>query len=170
MTNVTFTRKTQAQLPNALHLQSSSTLGTGYVKTHQERLDKDEDKEVRRIMDGRQVKTKGKRTRGRNLFSGNALYASDEEKSDGENDDHMESSSNQAKVDDRQIDEGDGSSKSKPVVLVDTGFSTSKVLSLPAVTKISEVGSALRRNDDGSMAVPHVSKKIPKGTKVFTQT
>ncbi|KAJ6619426.1 P-loop containing nucleoside triphosphate hydrolase protein [Mycena sp. CBHHK59/15] len=45
--------KSQAELPSTLHLQSSATLGTGKVTTHRDRLDKLEDKEIRRAFDGR---------------------------------------------------------------------------------------------------------------------
>lgn len=46
-------RQSQAQLPSTIHLQSSSTLGTGRVSTNKERLERLEDKEVRRAVDGR---------------------------------------------------------------------------------------------------------------------
>ncbi|KAF7365220.1 putative ATP-dependent RNA helicase PB1A10.06c [Mycena venus] len=45
--------QSQAALPTTLHLQSSATLGTGKVTTHRDRLDKLEDKEIRRALDGR---------------------------------------------------------------------------------------------------------------------
>jgi HrpA-like RNA helicase len=47
-----------------LHLQSSSTLGTGKVSTNKERLDKLEDKETRRAINGR----RGKRKRNTDRF------------------------------------------------------------------------------------------------------
>ncbi|KAF9267419.1 P-loop containing nucleoside triphosphate hydrolase protein [Marasmius fiardii PR-910] len=50
--------QSQAQISSSLHLQSSSTLGTGKVITHQESADKLEDKEVRRALDGRVGKRK----------------------------------------------------------------------------------------------------------------
>lgn len=46
-------RQSQAALPTTLHLQSSATLGTGKATTHRDRLDKLEDKEIRRALDGR---------------------------------------------------------------------------------------------------------------------
>ncbi|KAK7469227.1 putative ATP-dependent RNA helicase DHR1 [Stygiomarasmius scandens] len=49
--------QSQAQLPSSLQLQSSSTLGTGKASTHQQNLDKQEDKEVRHAL--------GKRKRGK---------------------------------------------------------------------------------------------------------
>ncbi|KAJ7675833.1 P-loop containing nucleoside triphosphate hydrolase protein [Mycena polygramma] len=45
--------QTQATLPTTVHLQSSATLGTGKAITHRDRLDKLEDKEIRRALDGR---------------------------------------------------------------------------------------------------------------------
>ncbi|KAJ6508792.1 P-loop containing nucleoside triphosphate hydrolase protein [Mycena sanguinolenta] len=45
--------QSQATLPTTLHLQSSATLGTGKATTHRDRLDKLEDKEIRRALDGR---------------------------------------------------------------------------------------------------------------------
>ncbi|KAJ7505327.1 P-loop containing nucleoside triphosphate hydrolase protein [Mycena galericulata] len=45
--------QSQAALPTTLHLQSSATLGTGKATTHRDRLDKLEDKEIRRALDGR---------------------------------------------------------------------------------------------------------------------
>ncbi|KAL0579130.1 putative ATP-dependent RNA helicase DHR1 [Marasmius crinis-equi] len=50
--------QSQAQIPSSLQLQSSSTLGTGRVRTHQEITDRVEDKEVRRALDGRTGKRK----------------------------------------------------------------------------------------------------------------
>ncbi|KAJ7459856.1 P-loop containing nucleoside triphosphate hydrolase protein [Mycena latifolia] len=45
--------QSQASLPTTVHLQSSATLGTGKAITHRDRLDKLEDKEIRRALDGR---------------------------------------------------------------------------------------------------------------------
>jgi len=55
--SLTFSSQSQAQLPSSLQLQSSSTLGTGKASTHQQNLDKQEDKEVRHAL--------GKRKRGK---------------------------------------------------------------------------------------------------------
>ncbi|KAF5369365.1 hypothetical protein D9758_002690 [Tetrapyrgos nigripes] len=52
--------QSQAQIPSSLHLQSSSTLGTGKAFTHQEKLDKLEDKEVKHAL--------GKRKRGAEVY------------------------------------------------------------------------------------------------------
>ncbi|KAF8895535.1 P-loop containing nucleoside triphosphate hydrolase protein [Infundibulicybe gibba] len=50
--------QSQAELPTTLHLHSSSTLGTGRVTDHHERRAREEDKEVRRALDGRNNKRK----------------------------------------------------------------------------------------------------------------
>ncbi|KAL0961087.1 hypothetical protein HGRIS_006070 [Hohenbuehelia grisea] len=50
--------QSQAELPSTLGLQSTSTLGTGKASTHQERLDRLEDKAVRRALDGQLGKRK----------------------------------------------------------------------------------------------------------------
>ncbi|KAJ7044117.1 P-loop containing nucleoside triphosphate hydrolase protein [Mycena alexandri] len=50
--------QSQATLPSSLQLQSSATLGTGKSTTHRDRLDKLEDKETRRALDGRTGKRK----------------------------------------------------------------------------------------------------------------
>lgn len=57
-TMLTFFSQSQAQLPSTIHFQSSSTLGTGKVTTHQDARDKLEDKEVRRALEGRSGKRK----------------------------------------------------------------------------------------------------------------
>lgn len=154
-------RKTQAQIPSALNLQSSSTLGTGYVKTHQERLDRDEDKEVRYAMDGRNQKGKGKRKRGNQVFNSGATDESDV-------DDGMKVIPEDAERDEELGSEGEdyeGRTRSNPVVLVDSGFSTSEVTSQQKITKI-EVGSALQRNADGTVVGPRISRRKLKGTQV----
>ncbi|KAJ7069790.1 P-loop containing nucleoside triphosphate hydrolase protein [Mycena amicta] len=44
--------KSQATLPTSLHLQSSSTLGTGKATTHGDHIAKSEDQQVRRALEG----------------------------------------------------------------------------------------------------------------------
>ncbi|KAJ4482133.1 P-loop containing nucleoside triphosphate hydrolase protein [Lentinula aciculospora] len=56
--------QSQAQLPSSIHLQSSSTLGTGKSITHQDLLDRQENKEIRRAIEGRS----GKRKRHEGLY------------------------------------------------------------------------------------------------------
>ncbi|KAI0926970.1 hypothetical protein AcW1_007657 [Taiwanofungus camphoratus] len=155
--------KSQAQLPTTLQLQSSSTLGTGKTITHKDLLDKQEDKEVRKAMDGRAGK--GKRRR-RNLTS-SAVYDSDDD-DDTDGDRHM-----RVDIDDVQIEERadpheeEGMSRARPVVVVDSGFATTV---LPAEETVatpltSIVGSALQRNSDGSVVAPRIVKRKPKRVK-----
>ncbi|KAF9077697.1 P-loop containing nucleoside triphosphate hydrolase protein [Rhodocollybia butyracea] len=70
--------QSQAQIPSSVHFQSSSTLGTGKIITHQDQLDKLEDKEVRRALEGRI----GKRKRRDGLFDVMDADADDEDDED----------------------------------------------------------------------------------------
>ncbi|KAJ7109727.1 P-loop containing nucleoside triphosphate hydrolase protein [Mycena crocata] len=70
--------KSQAALPTTLHLQSSATLGTGKATTHRDRLDKLEDKEIRRALDGRT----GKRRRQNDSYAVTGPDAEMEESDD----------------------------------------------------------------------------------------
>ncbi|ESK95022.1 dhx37 protein [Moniliophthora roreri MCA 2997] len=72
--------QSQAQIPSSLHLQSSSTLGTGKTSTHQERNEKLEDKEMRRVLEGRG----GKRKRNNDFYD--VVEESDSEKSGSDSD------------------------------------------------------------------------------------
>ncbi|OCH91848.1 P-loop containing nucleoside triphosphate hydrolase protein [Obba rivulosa] len=147
--------KTQAQLSTALQLQSSSSLGTGKPSTHKERLEREEDKEVRQAIAGQ---AKGKRRRQRATVPAFGADESDDE-DDGLPSEPME-------VD--QVERGsssqpeEGLSRATPIVVVDDGFSTSRVEEGP---KISVIGSALQRNPDGSVVAPKIVKRKPKGAK-----
>ena len=145
--------KSQAEIHSVLGLQSSSTLGTGAAKTHQDRLDREEDKEIRRAFDGTAL-GRGNKRRRRQPKHEVAYDATDE--SDG-----IESV-----VGAMSVDEEEGKSRTNPVVIVDSGFSTAPVDSGPKITLIGEVGSALQRNADGSTVAPRISKKKPKQQKV----
>ncbi|KAJ7780656.1 P-loop containing nucleoside triphosphate hydrolase protein [Mycena maculata] len=74
--------QSQAALPTTLHLQSSATLGTGKATTHRDRLDKLEDKEIRRALDGRT----GKRRRQDDSYAvtGPDVDTDDDEQEDDE--------------------------------------------------------------------------------------
>ncbi|KAH9841541.1 P-loop containing nucleoside triphosphate hydrolase protein [Rhodofomes roseus] len=148
--------KSQAQLSTTLQLQSSATLGTGKASTHKDMLDKQEDKEVRRALDG--MTRKGKRGQGKQ----NILTSYDAE-SEGE--DSMRVDGEPA----NQDTEGDvGTSRANPVVIVDSGFSTAKLSpgeTPAAVAHAVQVGSALKRTADGSAVAPKISKRKPKGSK-----
>ncbi|KAI0078278.1 P-loop containing nucleoside triphosphate hydrolase protein [Panus rudis PR-1116 ss-1] len=59
-----------------------------------------------------------------------------------------------------------GMSRSKPVVIVDSGFSTVAAEAQPKVTTIdSGVGSTLKRDANGNVLAPRVAKKKAKGAK-----
>ncbi|KAL4251928.1 hypothetical protein ABKN59_002637 [Abortiporus biennis] len=154
--------KTQASLPSALDLQSSSTLGTGYAKTHKERIDKEEDKTLRKTITG--VSTgKGKRKRGGQAYTSGATDSEEEDFDKEEGVRVSEESYDNVEETQEEL----GKTRSKPVVVVDSGFSTVDLTLQPNVTKIEEAGSALRRNADGSIAAPRISQRKPKGTKTI---
>ncbi|TFY66717.1 hypothetical protein EVG20_g4366 [Dentipellis fragilis] len=139
--------KSQADLPTSLHLHSSSTLGTGRALTNQALLDKYEDKEVRRAMEGRS----GKRRRG-DRFDGVNDAESDEEDAILDKAAAME-----VDVEDGNEQE-EGLTRDKPVVVVDSSFSA------PSEPKVlPSVGSALQRNADGSVVAPRIIRKKEKG-------
>ena len=144
--------KSQAQLPTALQLHSSATLGTGKVTTHRERLEKEEHNETRRAVDGKSGHKKRKRT-------SNVYHGAASESSDDDLDIALESGpsiASQAPVPDREL----GKSRATPVVIVDSGFSTAQQNSDPAPTaNISYIGSALKKTPDGSVVPPRTVKK-----------
>ncbi|THH27990.1 hypothetical protein EUX98_g6197 [Antrodiella citrinella] len=142
--------KSQAELPNTLGLQSSSTLGTGAAITHLERIERDEHKATRRAFDGSSQKKKGKKQRNR--FSGHVAPSGVTDESDVEDSDAEMLSA----------DEEEGKSRSNPVVIVDSGFSTAPAASVPSINQIPEVGSALQRNPDGSVMAPRISARKTK--------
>ncbi|KAJ3895464.1 P-loop containing nucleoside triphosphate hydrolase protein [Lentinula edodes] len=74
--------QSQAQLPSTVHFQSSATLGTGKATTHQDLLDKQEDKEIRRAIEGRS----GKRKRHDGFYDVVEAEADDEEGEEDEGD------------------------------------------------------------------------------------
>ncbi|KAI0757185.1 P-loop containing nucleoside triphosphate hydrolase protein [Daedaleopsis nitida] len=155
--------KSQATASAALNLKSSATLGTGKAGTHQQRLDEFENKEVRRAMDGRSGGTK--RRRRNDDFP--AAFRDD---SEGDDDDF---DNGRMDVDDEQ-DSGEvapeGTSRSNPVVIVDSGFSTTAQASpeddyIVAKLPHAAVGSALKRNADGSVSEPRIAKRNQKSAK-----
>ncbi|PIL32147.1 hypothetical protein GSI_06853 [Ganoderma sinense ZZ0214-1] len=149
--------KSQAQASSALNLQSSATLGTGKATTHQHRLDQLEDKEVRRALDGRSGK-------GRRRRDNNPTLA-------GASDDEGDTNDFRMDVDvlDEDEDVQEGMSPSKPVVIIDSGFSTTVQSPEPEREHLSPtlvaVGAALRRNADGSVVTPRISKRRPRSAK-----
>lgn len=129
-------------MPNTLRLYSSSTLGAGKTATVQDRLDRLEDKDVRRALHSRQRKP------------GRFVDIAESDGSDGSADDsHSENFSKEG--------QGDASPRG-PVVVVDSLSATMKKQEMLAPT----VGSALKRNADGSIAKARIVKKKGKGTRV----
>ncbi|KZT12027.1 P-loop containing nucleoside triphosphate hydrolase protein [Laetiporus sulphureus 93-53] len=149
--------KSQAEVSTALQLQSSSTLGTGKVITHKDLMDKQEDKEVRRAMDG--LGMSGKRRHEQRL-----LPPAEDSEDGGDEDDDMN-------VDEEQTAEQvmpEGTSRSNPVVVVDSGFTTAILppeSSHSAGPTVTVIGSALKHNADGSVVAPRVVKRNAKRTK-----
>lgn len=135
--------QTQASIPT-LELQSSSTLGTGKAASHRERLDKIEDIDARRSMDGQS----NKRRRRNNNFS--VTGAADTEDEDAE-------------LDVMGSDDSLDTSTPNRVQVVDVSAS----LAAPEKsTQSTIVGSALRRNPDGTFTAPRIVKRKKTGQKV----
>ncbi len=139
-----FLSQSQAQITNTLHLQSSSTLGTGRVSTHRERLDKLEDIEVRKALDGRV----GKRKR---------------------NDEYSVRNADEDEEDDTELYPGndsplevEGVSEAKITDIIHAEASAQ-----PTTSTSTAVGSALQRNPDGTVVAPRIRSKRQK-TKVET--
>ncbi|KLO14778.1 DHX37 protein [Schizopora paradoxa] len=131
--------QTQLQLPSTL-LQPSSTLGSRKVLTNQELQENAESKLVKRALDGR---VGGKRRRG----------------AQGHEDEVTESD---ASDDDLPVPDG---SRESPVVIPNDDFSTSEIVKDgPVIREIGVVGSALRRNADGTVPAPTHVKKQKKTT------
>lgn len=127
--------QSQAELPSSLPLQSSSSLGTGKVLSHQEIADKLEDKDVRRAVEGRA----GKRKRRSGAYETTIL--NDDNNHDGESTDDETRSLYREKESHVQKEN-----------LVEFVAPT-----LPAV--VEGVGSALQRNSDGTVIAPRVRQK-----------
>lgn len=147
--------QSQAQLTSTLNLQSSSTLGTGKAFTNRERLERLEDKQVRKAVEGRTGKRKRK---GDNY----AVLLPGEGESEGTDEDM----------------EGRGVRRRSPIVLRETQeepASPNTDISLP-ITRLDTsanvaVGSALKRNADGSVVAPIVRKRTGgKKVRVFSTT
>lgn len=142
--SLTYLRQTQAELPSYLNLQTSSSLGTGKVATHQERFDKSEDKEVRRALDGRV----GKRKRHDGIYTVNTP--------DDEDDEADEITREKKPL--KEVAPVEQDSK----VEFAQELVTHPEASLP---RVSAVGSALQRNPDGSI-VPPRRRQNARGKKV----
>ncbi|KNZ81277.1 Putative ATP-dependent RNA helicase PB1A10.06c [Termitomyces sp. J132] len=135
--------QTQAEVPSSLHLQTSSSLGTGKVSTHQERLERLEDKQVRRALDGHL----GKRKRRGDTYT---VIGANDEGTDSEEDELLHG----GKEVRTSVKESEESLTRGPTATV-VGVST--VSSAPPTPSV--VGSALRRNPDGTMMAPKSRQK-----------
>jgi ATP-dependent RNA helicase DHX37/DHR1 len=135
---LTLFRKSQAELPNSLHLQSSSALGTGKATSHQDHLDKREDIDVRRALDGQT----GRRRRARDV------YEIEEAEDDDLEDDQL------SHVADNDAISNDVPSSAGPSAIVRP--------STPAV------GSALQRNADGSIVAPRIRPRKQKQVNIIS--
>ncbi|THH01498.1 hypothetical protein EW026_g1188 [Hermanssonia centrifuga] len=144
--------KSQAELPNALNLHSSATLGTGKTMTHLERLEREEHHEVKRIMDG-SIRT-GKRKR-----DAYAVYESEEEEDTFRGEDGASGNAPRAEP---TLRHDSGTIRPKEVVVIDSvSFTT------PPQRPTATVGGALQRNADGSVVAPRIVARKKK-TLVFS--
>ncbi|KAK0464536.1 P-loop containing nucleoside triphosphate hydrolase protein [Desarmillaria tabescens] len=136
--------QSQAQITNTLHLQSSSTLGTGRASTHRERLDKLEDIEVRKALDGRA----GKRKR---------------------NDEYAVTNVDEDDEDDTELFPGHTSPPEVETVaeakITDVVHPESSAQ--PTASTSAAVGSALQRNPDGTVVAPKIRPKRQKTKSTF---
>ncbi|KAG6820176.1 hypothetical protein H0H93_004307 [Arthromyces matolae] len=140
--------QTQEEIPSTLHLQTSSSLGTGKALTHQERYERLEDKQVRRALDGQS----GKRKRAGDTYTvidaaGDDDMYSDEDMSYSGG--HDEKAPLHVKEDDE---------------LPSTASREPSAVMLPTTSMPSAVavGSALKRNPDGTVVAPKVRHKTSK--------
>ncbi|KAI0085669.1 P-loop containing nucleoside triphosphate hydrolase protein [Irpex rosettiformis] len=139
--------KSQAELPNALNLHSSATLGTGKSVTHQERLEREEHHATQQLAEAANTRVGRKRKRSKLTYSGAASDDSISEDFDvGAVEQHHKPEPNS------------GLTRETAVVVIDNGFSTTTQDSRPRTDPVS-IGGALRKNPDGSIAPPHIVKK-----------
>ncbi|KAI0824165.1 P-loop containing nucleoside triphosphate hydrolase protein [Trametes gibbosa] len=156
--------KSQAVASAALNLQSSATLGTGKATTHLRRLEKQEDLDVKRVLDGRT--SQGNRRRRNDALL--TVMNNSEESASEDEDTKMDVDRSSKALDD--VDGiPEGFSRSRPVVIVDSGFSTTiqshHIEDAAPMPSSSSVGGALRRNPDGSVVTPKILKRKPKQPK-----
>jgi ATP-dependent RNA helicase DHX37/DHR1 len=158
--------QTQAQVSSTM-LHSSATLGSGQLRTHAQRREHEEDREVRKALDG------SSRSRKRRRISRNANIPDEsDDDSDGDLDEHIAA--------EQTPFERAGSSApaipvmpppspqeirrvSSPSAYVDATGDTSE--KPPLVTVNSSVGSGLKRHADGTVVAPHVMPRRPKPSR-----
>ncbi|KAF6757513.1 DHX37 protein [Ephemerocybe angulata] len=152
--------QSQATLSSAM-LQSSSMLGSKKVLTHQELLDKQEDKEVRDALEG---KTTGKRKRRPQdeRYSVHQAGGEDEDEDEDE-DDELASRYASRPTTERPIESTpeEPAAPLEPSVTVDL---SSAHVKLPEAKPVA-VGSALRRNADGTIVQPKIRKRTKQISK-----
>ncbi|KAF8443043.1 P-loop containing nucleoside triphosphate hydrolase protein [Boletus edulis BED1] len=138
--------QTQTSIPT-LELQPSSTLGTGKVASHRERLDKSEDANVRRFMDGRS----NKRRRRNDNFPITGLTDTENEDAglDGMGSDAASVHSPDATAPDQ-------------VQIVDMSINS---IAPEKSTQPTIIGGALRRNPDGTSMAPRTVTRKNMGQK-----
>ncbi|KAI0031388.1 P-loop containing nucleoside triphosphate hydrolase protein [Vararia minispora EC-137] len=147
--------KTQAQLSSTLHLQSSATLGTGRPTTSQARLERQEDKEARHAFD------RVSKKRQRRTFSSVAGYHSDASES-------SHGTTVLGTGEDRMSVEPDESAVNEPtpgIPVDEPARAAERTVELPQ----QAVGSALRKNTDGTVAQPRILPKKEKGKRTILQ-
>lgn len=145
---MTFLRQTQAEIPSSLHLQTSSSLGTGKVSTHQERLERLEDRHVRRALDVNLGKRK-RRGDTYTVIDPNLEGTDSEEESLPDGRKNTKTSSSKEEIKDSEA--------------LPTRRSIATVIDVstvpPAPLTCDAVGSALKRNPDGTVMAPKVRQK-----------
>ncbi|KAG9013562.1 putative ATP-dependent RNA helicase DHR1 [Tulasnella sp. 427] len=147
--------KTQEEVDH-LQLQSSSTLGSAKPMTHLQRLAVAEDQEVRRAIDTRD----GRQRRRRRTMPVVDENASSSHESSSRSD-------NSEEINDESSWKGIGDSEDESM-----GDAVPQTVSATPTTSACQVGSALRRNPDGSVSAPKVVSRRPKpvlGRKRKTQ-
>ena len=145
---LTDNRKSQNGVVSTL-LQSSSTLGTGKVLTHNERLEKEENIQVRHAMQSRI----GKRKRRGDIMDPMDVVDNSEDEDEDESD---------------EVNRSDKQSIPEPQFMVSTPSTEDRQMDFRDVQPISVangpvvVGSALRKNKDGTVAAPIIRGKANK--------
>ncbi|KAK2465187.1 hypothetical protein APHAL10511_002541 [Amanita phalloides] len=136
--------QTQAEIPSSLQLYSSATLWTGHAATHQALMDREEDKEARRGLNSRG----GKRKR----IDTQLDYDGSSENDDLDNILH-----------DADAEGGNVLTSPQKQHEVTVMASNGPLPTVPIpLTTVAEVGSALKRNSDGTVVPPTVR---PRNTK-----
>lgn len=89
--------------------------------------------------------------------------ATDSEEDGPSHDDMPLSSTSHEHLDDANL----GKTRDTPLVIVDTGFSTTQEISaVSEIVRTSHIGSALKQNSDGTVVAPRIVKRKPKSKTV----